>query len=288
MSVLAVILARAGSKGLPDKCVRPLCGRPMLAYTIGHAQQAQSVDAIVLTTDSPRAAQIGREHGVFVVDRPAELADDSAPVDAAARHALEVYERETDFHAEVIVLLYGNVPVRADDIIDRCVEHLLRTGADSVRTVAPVGKMHPDWMHRLDGDRMIQFRENAIYRRQDLEPLYYHDAAVIAVTRGSLYTPPAHEEDYHAFLGRDRRGIVQNAEDAVDVDTITDLYMAEAVLRARANAGRPPKAGAASIETTEGSSGAGMESACTPQSGAPARRSLILTGAVSYQHHERR
>ncbi len=263
MGVLATILARAGSKGLPDKCVRPLCGRPMIEYTIDHAQRSRRLDAIVLTTDSPRAAEIGRQRGIYVVDRPAELADDTATVDAAARHALEAYEAENDFYADAIVLLYGNIPVRADGIIDRCIEHLFATGADSVRTVAPVGKMHPDWMHRLDGDRMIQYRENSIYRRQDLDPVYYHDAAVIAVTRGSLYTPPAHEEDYHAFLGRDRRAVVQNPEDTVDVDSLVDFYHAEAILRVRSEAADHPAA------------------PCSV-------RRPVLTGAAAFPAHERR
>lgn len=235
----------------------------MIEYTIDHAQQARCLDAIVLTTDSTAAAEIARARGVCVVDRPEELADDSATVDAAARHALEAYEAENEFYADAIVLLYGNVPVRADGIIDRCVEHLLATGADSVRTVAPVGKMHPDWMHRLDDDRMIQFRENSIYRRQDLDPVYFHDAAVIAVTRGSLYTPPTHEEDYHAFLGRDRRAVIQQPEDTVDVDTLVDFYHAEAILRVRSEAADP------------------SQTACSV-------RRPVLTGAVSFPFHERR
>lgn len=264
MSVLAIILARAGSKGLPDKCVMPLCGRPVLAYSIVHAQQAESVDAVVLTTDSPRAIAIGRQYGVHVVERPSELADDTATVDAAARHALEAYEAEYEFHADHVVLLYGNVPVRADGIIDRCVEHLIETGADSVRTLAPVGKMHPDWMHRLDGDRMIQFRPNSIYRRQDLESLYVHDAAVVAVTRGSLYRAPEHEEDFHAFFGEDRRGVVQEPEDTVDIDTRADFFRAEAILRSR----------------SEAVLGSVLRR--------PVRRRPILTGAVAYAYHERR
>lgn len=264
MSVLAVILARAGSKGLPDKCVLPICGRPMVAWTILHAQRSACLDAIVLSTDSERAAAVGREYGVYVVDRPPELADDTATVDSAVRHALEVYESEHDFHAEVVVILYGNIPVRADGIIDRCVQHLRMTGCDSVRTVCPVGKMHPDWMHRLDGDRLVPYRPNSIYRRQDLEPLYVHDAAVIAVTRGSLYTPPASEDDYHAFFGADRRAIVQEPEDTVDVDTLADFYHAEAILRIRSEA-----------------------DSAAPSSG-PARHRSVLTGAVAFTHHARR
>jgi CMP-N,N'-diacetyllegionaminic acid synthase len=244
MYTLAVILARAGSKGLPDKCVLPLCGRPVLAYTIGHAQQSGCVDAVVLTTDSERAAAIGRAAGIHVVDRPAELAADAVPVAAAVRHAVQWYERQTGHRCDVVVVLYGNVPVRADGIIGRCVEHLVATGCDSVRTVAAVTKQHPDWIHRLDGDRLTQFRPNSIDRRQDLEPLYYHDGAVVVVRREGLFGPGA-DGDPHAFFGSDRRAVVQGEEETVDIDTRADLCRAEAMIRIRNEAAfsQPPTGG---------------------------------------------
>ncbi len=237
MNALGIILARAGSKGLPDKCVRPLLGKPLIEYTFAHAAAARRLCDFLLTTDSAAAKTLARVHRIRVIDRPAELANDKATVDAAARHAVEQWERETSRRADVVVLLYGNIPVRSDDLIDRAVEHLLRSGADSVRSVAPVSKQHPDWIHRLDGDRMVQFRANSIYRRQDLEPLYYHDGAVAAVKREALFGALQTPEDHQSFLGRDRRAIVQACEDAVDVDEAIDLCVAEAILRARGGAG---------------------------------------------------
>jgi len=239
MYTLAVILARAGSKGLPDKCVLPLRGRPVIGYTIDHALASRLVDAVVLSTDSPRAAEVARAAGVRVIARPPELADDAAPVDAAVRHAVTCFEQEADRAVDAVVVLYGNVPVRAPGVIDRCVEHLVRTGCDSVRTVAPVSKQHPDWLHRLDGDRMEQYRPNSIHRRQDLEPLYYHDGAVIVVRRVCLFAPET-AGDPHAFFGRDRRAVVQAEADSVDIDSVADFYRAEAILRAQeaAEAGR--------------------------------------------------
>jgi len=237
--VLAVVLARAGSKGLPDKCVLPILGKPMIAYTFEHAKAARCLDATVLSTDSAEAARIAGQFGLEVIDRPAELAADAARVDDAVRHAVVEYERRhAGFNADVVVILYGNIPVRAEGAIDRAVQRLVDTGADSVRTVAPVGKMHPDWLHRLDGDRLVQFRPNSIHRRQDLEPLYYHDGAVIAVTRSALFDPKTAGDDPHAFFGCDRRAIVQDPLDAVDVDEPVDLLVAEAVLRYRAQS--PP------------------------------------------------
>ena len=231
MHTLGIILARAGSRGLKDKCVRPLLGVPLIEYTFAHALDAACLDDRVLSTDSAAAARLARRRGIDVLVRPAELASDTARVDDAARHALLTRERDTGRRYDIVVILYANIPVRAPGVIDRAVAHLRATGADSVRSVAPVGKMHPDWMFRLDGDRMEPLRASRTYRRQDLEPVYYHDGAVIAVTRAALLA--ATREDPQSFLGRDRRAIVQNREDAVDVDDMLDLLVAEAVLRYR-------------------------------------------------------
>ncbi len=269
MRVLGVILARAGSKGLPGKCMREVLGRAVIAYTFEHARASKLLTDVVFSTDSDAAKAIAREAGIEVIDRPAELASDTATVDAAARHAVEEWERRhandnpltlpspprgereilrcaqddsrctqddnVRTRVDAVVLLYGNIPVRADGLIDRAIEHLVRTGADSVRSVAPVSKQHPDWVHRLEGDRMVQFRANSIYRRQDLEPLYYHDGAIAVVTRAALFGALETPDDHQSFLGRDRRAIVCKAEDSVDIDEAIDLYLAEAVLRSRTN-----------------------------------------------------
>ncbi|HPF37546.1 MAG TPA: N-acetylneuraminate synthase family protein [Phycisphaerae bacterium] len=228
--ILGVILARAGSKGLARKNVLPIADRPMIAWTIDAARNAGRLDAICVSTDLPEAADVARAAGLIVIDRPAELANDTATVDSAARHAVLDYERRFR-QVTHVVLLYANIPVRATGVIDAAIEKLISTGADSVRSLAPVGKTHPDWTHRLDGDRMIQFRSNSIYRRQDLEPIYYHDGAIIAVTRASLFNvDPA---DPHAFFGTDRRGVLSSST-AIDVDDAIDARVADAILRGAA------------------------------------------------------
>ncbi len=243
MNTVAVILARAGSRGLPDKCVLPLCGRAVLSYTISHAQQSGYVNEIVLTTDSTRAAAIGRVADVFVVDRPAHLASDTATTQDAARHAIEQFEAKTLRTADVIVILGGNVPLREDGLIDRCVDLLVQSGCDSVQTVMPVGKHHPDWMYRIDDDCMQAYRPNNIVRRQELEPLYGLSGAVVVVRRTLLmsasagsepgrYMSPETAGNPTAYLGQDRRAVVQE-EESVDIDTPADFYRAEALIRVR-------------------------------------------------------
>jgi N-acylneuraminate cytidylyltransferase len=231
MFTLGVILARAGSKGLPGKCVRPVRGRPLIEYTIDHALAARRLSAVVLSSDSAPAQDIARRRGIEIVERPADLATDTATVDAAARHAVEAWERRHERRVDAVAVLYGNIPHRVAGALDNGIEHLARSGGSSVRSVAPIGKHHPDWLHRLDGDRMAQFRPNSISRRQDLEPLYYHDGAVVVVTRRALFDALRTPGDGQAFLGPDRRAIVLRPEDAVDVDEPFDLVLAEAALR---------------------------------------------------------
>ncbi len=238
MTILGLILARAGSRGLPNKCVRALCGRPLIAYTFDHALSSSRLTNVLLTTDSQPAKKIASAAGIEVIDRPTDLADDTATVDAAARHAVATWEARHDRAVRIVVLLYGNIPLRAEGLIDRAIDRLIETGADSVRSVAPVTKQHPDWIHQLDGDRMIQFRPNSIYRRQDLEPLYYHDGAVAVVTRDALFGALQTPDDYQSFLGQDRRAIIQRTDETVDIDEPLDLLLAEALLRDRVPACR--------------------------------------------------
>ncbi|MHB1155727.1 MAG: N-acetylneuraminate synthase family protein [Phycisphaerales bacterium] len=230
---LCVILARAGSKGLPGKNTADLCGRPMIEYTIDHALTARCVDKVIVSTDCAKAAGIARRRGVEVIARPAELASDTATVDAAARHAVLEWERiakppEAQAAVGNVVILYANVPVRPRKLIDDAVAKLIETGCDSVQSVCVVGKMHPYWMKKLEGDRLLPYVENTVYRRQELPGVYQLDGGIIAVTRRSLFVVEAGQP--HAFLGRDRRAVVTEQGGVVDVDGAMDLKVAEGVI----------------------------------------------------------
>ncbi len=234
MFVLSVILARAGSKGVPNKCLRSLSGRAVIDYTFDHALESTRTDAVVFSTDCPDAARLGQRRGIDWIERPDDLAHDGATVDAAVRYTVCAYESRTGNQVDVVVILYGNIPVRRAGVIDEAIRHLIETEADSVRTVAPVGKHHPDWMFRLDRDRMQQYRPNSHYRRQDLAPLYVLDGAVTVVTRRALFAALDQPQDHQAFLGTDRRAIVVAPHQTVDIDEPIDLFVAEAILASAA------------------------------------------------------
>jgi len=189
MRTLGLILARAGSKGLPGKNARPVAGRPMLAWTIDHARGSRRLDAVALSTDGAALASIGEAAGVTVLRRGADLSHDTAPVDAAARDALARLGEEFGGPFDAVAILYGNVPVRPADLTDRALAKLADTGCDSVQSVCPVGKAHAYWMKRLGGaggDALEPYHDSPVYRRQDLPPLYLLDGGALVVTAGSL------------------------------------------------------------------------------------------------------
>jgi CMP-N-acetylneuraminic acid synthetase len=231
MNTLAVILARAGSVGLPSKHLLPLCGRPVIDYTFDHAQSARQLLHIVVTTDCPGVRRLADQRHLQVIDRPAHLATSDASVQDVMLHALQTIEQTSANHFDALVVLYGNVPVRGTGVTDRALELLETTGCDSVRSFCPVGKWHPAWMSQLDGDRVNPLQPGSIHRRQDLTPLFLHDGAVVAVSRQSMLRGREFPTDPHAFFGTDRRGILTEPGETIEIDHRRDLYWAEAVLR---------------------------------------------------------
>jgi len=242
---IAIILARAGSKGVPGKNRAPVAGRPCIAWTIDAAKAARCVAHVAVSTDDPAIAAIAREHFCAVVERPTDLASDTATVDAAARHALAALAtplRLPTSSSLPIVILYANVPVRPPGLIDRAIEMLTRIGADSVQSYAPVGKHHPWWTARVEsadsgtpglvrpweGDVL----NHGVFRRQDLPPAYIPDGGVLVCTRRALELGiPGVPPGPHAFFGLDRRGILTREGEVVDIDSHIDLLVADAILR---------------------------------------------------------
>lgn len=232
MTTVAVIIARSGSKGLENKSMQLLAGKPLIAWTIEHALGSQAVDHVVLSSDCPQIRSVAARYGIIRYERPADRSTDSTTIDDGARHGIECWEAQFNAMCDYAVILYGNVPLRPVNLTDLAMKKMIETEADSVQSVCPVGKMHPFWMKKLAGpteDVLQMYEDNCIYRRQDLPPIYMPDGGVIAVTRKNLFNvDPA---DPHAFLGNDRRAIKTQPGQVVDVDDRVDLALAAAVLK---------------------------------------------------------
>lgn len=235
----AIILGRAGSKGVPGKNTRMLAGKPCAAWTIDHAARSASIARVIVSTDDHALALVAKGRGAEVIARPPELAGDATTIDDAARHAAEQLDDDA------FIILYANVPVRPPDLIDRAAELLTTSGCDSVQSYERVGKHHPWWMARLDPRTGAvspwegEILNHGVYRRQDLPPVYLPDGGVIALTRRALFREiPGCGDGPHAFLGADRRGIESPPGSVIDIDAEADLARAAFLLSADALRGR--------------------------------------------------
>ncbi|MHA7814463.1 MAG: acylneuraminate cytidylyltransferase family protein [Phycisphaerales bacterium] len=229
---IAIILARGGSKGLPGKNTADVAGKPCVLWTIEAAQRAGSIGRVVVSSDDANVLAIARRFGCDVIERPADLAHDTATIDDAARHAYEAIGSPDG----PVVILYANVPVRPEGLIDDAVKMLSETGCDSVQSYARVGKHHPWWTVRVGDDGCVEPWEGEVlyhncFRRQDLPPAMVPDGGVIALSPDALMRRVGAPEGPHCFLGNDRRGVVTDEGDVVDIDSRIDLLVADAILR---------------------------------------------------------
>ena len=232
--VLALVPARSGSKGIPDKNMRLLAGRTLLEYAAETAAASGVVDRSVLSTDSERIAAEGRRAGLeapFL--RPAALARDDTPMLPVIEHALDALEHD-GWAAEVVLLLQPTSPLRRPEHIRAAVQQLRDSGADSVVTVVELPKhFSPDYVMRVNDGRLVPFLAEGgrVARRQDARPAFVRDGTVYAFWSRTV-------RETHSIYGRDCRPLVLSARDSMTIDTPDDWNEAERRLRAAGSAPR--------------------------------------------------
>ena len=225
--VLALIPARSGSKGVPDKNTRPLAGRTLLEYAVAAAKASGVIDRIVLSTDSDRIAAEGRRVGLDVpFIRPADLARDDTPMLPVIEHALGALEQD-GWVADIVVLLQPTSPLRRAEHIRDAVRQLRDSGADSVVTVVELPRhLSPDYVMRVDRGRLEPFLAGGkdITRRQDTRSAFARDGTVYAFWSRTV-------RETRSIYGRDCRPLVLSAADSITIDTQSDWAEAERRLR---------------------------------------------------------
>jgi len=226
---LAIIPARGGSRGIPDKNIAPLGGRPLLAWTIAAARTAGSVSRTVVTTDSPRIAAVAEVQGAEVPFlRPAELATDETPGVLPIVHALEWLDAHEGYRPEWVLCLQPTSPFRTAQDIDAAGALAEAQRADAVVSVSAAAQ-HPLWMKQvLPGGRLADYLTSPApaTRRQDLPPVYALNGALYLARREMLLrTQSWYTERTYAYI--------MPPERSLDVDTPWDLYLADLLMKDR-------------------------------------------------------
>lgn len=226
--VIALIPARGGSKGVPRKNIRPLGGKPLIAYSIETARASKLIERVVVSTDDPQIAEVARGYGADVpFMRPAELARDDSPEWLTWQHAVRTLQAGEDGATiDAFVCVSPTSPLRAVEDVDACIQMLLDTDADIVITVS-ASERNPYYnMVVLDGagcPRVVIKPEGPIYRRQDAPRVY--DITTVAYAFRPAFVLRTNSE----FDGK-MRAVIVPPERAVDIDTELDFAFAEFLL----------------------------------------------------------
>ena len=222
--VLALIPARGGSKGLPGKNIRPLAGKPLLAWTVEAALQAAAPDRVVLSSDDEAIMAAARDCGCEVpFRRPAALATDTASSLDVVLHALDELPG-----FDVLLLLQPTSPLRTAADIDAACALFERQGALSCVSVSPVAQS-PYWMYTLDAQQglspLLPLPEG-ITRRQDLPPVVALNGAIYLADIPWL-------KRTRSFVGEGSVAYTMPRERSLDIDTEADWRALEQHLAGR-------------------------------------------------------
>lgn len=226
MKVLAIIPARGGSKGVPDKNIRIVAGKPLIAYAIECAQESRLINRIVVSTDSPIIAQTASDYDAEVLMRPSNLALDETPMPPVLLHVLQTLQ-ENGENYNLIVLLQVTSPIRTGQDIDNVVEKFASTpDLDAVISVVPMNDVHPARMYTLDeGQWMNPYIESGEEaRRQDLPVVYYRNGCIYAIRSEIL-------KDKKSLMVKNKKAYIMPAKWLANIDDERDLIIAEALIK---------------------------------------------------------
>lgn len=227
MRVLGLIPARGGSKGVPRKNIKLLAGKPLLVYTAEAALAAKRLARVVLSTDDPEIAEVGKDCGIeapFL--RPAELAEDKTPTLPVVQHALNFLERQGD-RFDAVCLLQPTNPLRRAGDIDACIELMERHAADCVISVLPVpAEYNPHWVYFPGSDgslRLSTGETTPIPRRQELPPAFHREGSIY-ITRCDVVMTQ------NSLFGARVVGYEMDPALSVNIDTLDDWKLAERLI----------------------------------------------------------
>lgn len=226
MECLAIIPARGGSKGIPRKNIRPLLGKPLIAYNIEQARQARLVNRVVVSTDDPEIGAISRQYGAEVVWRPAEISGDTAPSEAALLHALEHLRQTEGYQPDLLAFLQCTSPLTLAEDIDGAIQTLLDAEADTALAAIPFHYFI--WKIDETGAAVgVNHDKRVRPLRQQRQPQYLESGAVY------IMRVPGFLQARHRFFGKTVL-YEMPPERRLEIDDVVDFQVAETLMRSQA------------------------------------------------------
>ncbi len=234
-TVIGIITARGGSKSVPKKNIKEICGKPLIAWTIESALRAKNMDRLICSTDSEEIAEVARAYGAetpFI--RPAEFAQDLTPDLPVFEHALGWLQEQEGSVPDAVVHLRPTGPMRTSEDIEAAIDLLLaHPEADSVRCVAEA-PLHPVKTYKFEGERLLPFVPDEVVGiveaynqpRQKLPKAYASLAYLSTIWSRTIL-------DGHSICGKHIIGMIVPEINCADINGPLDFEFARVVLAQR-------------------------------------------------------
>jgi CMP-N-acetylneuraminic acid synthetase len=221
--ILGIITARGGSKGIPRKNIKELCGKPLAAYTIEAAKRSELLTRCIFSTEDQEIAQIASEFGADIpFMRPQELAQDDSTSMEVVQHVLTWLKNNAGEEYDYTMILQPTSPLRNSDDIDAAIRKVVDTGADSVMAMMELVDLSLRKLKKIEDDRilpLVEIERKQSSRRQDAEKIYKRNGSIFLtktslILRGDLF-------------GGVSRPYLMPQERSVDINEPADFDLAE-------------------------------------------------------------
>jgi CMP-N-acetylneuraminic acid synthetase len=222
--IIAIIPARGGSKKIPRKNIKLLCGKPLIAYTIMTAKKSKYLDNLYVSTEDEEIAEISRRYSVEVIERPKELAKDETPTIDVIFHVLDNLKGK-NYNPDIVVLLQPTSPLRKAEDIDNAIGLFLSNDYESVVSVCEM-EHPPYWSFKIEEGYLKSLFDKRYLRmrRQDLEKVYIPNGAIFISRVQTLYK-------YKSFYCNHIIPYIMPIERSVDIDNELDFMLAELLMK---------------------------------------------------------
>ena len=227
MDILALIPARGGSKGISNKNIRNLAGKPLIEYSIISAKKSKRINRIIVSTDNKKIASISKKAGAEIPFlRPKQISKDNTPIIDVIQHTLDFLENTESYKPKIIILLQPSTPLRSIQDIDNSINLLLNSKSSSVISVFPT-KTHTDISFTIHHSFLKplnpKFEKHSL--RQKRKSIYTPSGLIYAFWYDTL-------KKYNSIYGPKIKPLIsQNNAELIDIDEPFDLFLAEMILK---------------------------------------------------------
>ena len=222
MRILGIIPARGGSKGIPNKNIKILDGKPLIVYTI-EATEDTMLRRVVVSTDCNKIAEVSKENGAEVIMRSADLARDNTPTLPVIQDVLNRLNEKYD----AVMVLQPTSPIRNKLHINEAITLFIEKKAESLVSVVEVPhNFNPESIYSLENDLLtnVMTTNNKIFNRHDKKTYYARNGPAIIITKTDIIL------NENSFYGKIITPYIMSAEHSLDIDEPIDFRIVEALL----------------------------------------------------------